>query len=134
MAPDRLETLVTVGVWVVMPVLVTSVMIVVSARAADGRIARNKWVGIRTRSTMRTDEGWAAGHRAALRLWPLYVVTTIVIWVALSVATVSATNKVVHLTGFIVFAVILALVFYSALVASKAAKAAEPRSDPGHRQ
>lgn len=134
MAPDRLETLVTVGVWAFMPVLVTGVMIVVSARAADGRIARNQWVGIRTRSTMRTDEGWAAGHRAALRLWPLYVVTTLVIWVALGVATVSATNNVVHLMGFIVFAAILALVFYSAVVANKAAKAAEPHPDPGHGQ
>lgn len=134
MAPDRLETLVTAGFWAFMPVLVTGVLVVVSSRAANGRIARNQWVGIRTRSTMRSDQGWVAGHRAALRLVPLYLLTTVVVWVALVVAVVYATANVVHLVGFVVLAVILALVFYSAYVANNAAKAAEGHPDPGRGQ
>jgi len=133
-APDRVETLVTAGFWAFIPVLVTGVLVVVSSRAANGRIQRNQWVGIRTRSTMRTDQGWVAGHRAALRLVPLYLVTTVVVWVALVVAVIYATGNVVHLVGFAVFAVILALVFYSAFVANNAAKAAEGGPDHGREQ
>jgi hypothetical protein len=133
-APDRVETLVTAGFWAFMPVLVTGVLVVVSSRAANGRLQRNQWVGIRTRSTMRTDQGWVAGHRAALRLVPLYLVTTVVVWVGLGVAVIYATGNVVHLVGFAVFAVILALVFYSALVANNAAKAAEGGPDHGRQQ
>jgi hypothetical protein len=37
-------------------------------RAADGRLARNPLVGIRTASTMRSDAAWRAGHAAAVPL------------------------------------------------------------------
>ena len=37
----------------------------VSRRAADGRLRRNGVAGIRTRSTMRSDAAWQAGHEAA---------------------------------------------------------------------
>jgi hypothetical protein len=50
------------------------VLIAVAWRAANGRLKRNQWTGIRTPSTMRSDQAWVAGHRAALRLTPRYVV------------------------------------------------------------
>jgi hypothetical protein len=34
--------------------------------AAAGRLVRNRTLGIRTRRTLASDEGWVAGHRAAL--------------------------------------------------------------------
>jgi hypothetical protein len=34
-------------------------------RAADGRLPRNNYAGIRIPGTLRDDEGWLAGHRAA---------------------------------------------------------------------
>jgi hypothetical protein len=34
-------------------------------RAADGRFPRNNYAGIRIPGTLRDDEGWRAGHRAA---------------------------------------------------------------------
>lgn len=34
--------------------------------AADGRIARNQLVGIRTRRTLSSDDAWASGHSAAM--------------------------------------------------------------------
>ncbi len=37
-----------------------------TARAADGALARNSFVGIRVRRTLESDEGWVEGHRAAL--------------------------------------------------------------------
>jgi hypothetical protein len=54
--------------------VLTVVLIAVAWRAANGRLKRNQWTGIRTPSTMRSDQAWVAGHRAALRLTPRYVV------------------------------------------------------------
>jgi hypothetical protein len=34
--------------------------------AAAGRLARNRTLGIRTRRTLASEEGWVRGHRAAL--------------------------------------------------------------------
>jgi hypothetical protein len=41
---------------------------VVARRAADGRLRVNHLAGIRTRSTMRSDAAWRAGHAAAVPL------------------------------------------------------------------
>ncbi|MDX2382210.1 MAG: SdpI family protein [Acidimicrobiia bacterium] len=38
---------------------------VVAERTADGRIGRNRFAGIRLRSTRQSDRAWVAGHRAA---------------------------------------------------------------------
>ncbi len=37
----------------------------VAERTADGRIGRNRYAGIRLRSTRQSDEAWVAGHQAA---------------------------------------------------------------------
>ena len=37
----------------------------VAERTADGRIGRNRYAGIRLRSTRESDEAWVAGRRAA---------------------------------------------------------------------
>lgn len=39
-------------------------------RAADGDLGRNGYAGIRTKSTLASDEAWLAGHKAALA-WSL---------------------------------------------------------------
>jgi len=39
---------------------------VVTQLAASGKIQRNGFVGIRIPPTLATDEGWLAGHRAAV--------------------------------------------------------------------
>jgi uncharacterized membrane protein len=45
--------------------LTGAVMVVVGRLAATGRLPRNILAGIRIPSTMRSDEAWRAGHRAA---------------------------------------------------------------------
>ncbi|MGH1488443.1 MAG: SdpI family protein [Acidimicrobiales bacterium] len=41
-------------------------VIVVSKRAADGRLKKNRLAGIRTKATLSSDEAWDAAHRAGL--------------------------------------------------------------------
>ncbi|WP_187279786.1 SdpI family protein [Quadrisphaera setariae] len=63
----------SVPVWTV--VLVGAVLLAagglvpyVVARAAAGRLRRNRWVGVRTPATLAGDAGWRTGHAAA-RPW-----------------------------------------------------------------
>jgi hypothetical protein len=60
-------------------VLVSVAFIPLLSLAANGRLKRNQWVGIRTAHTMRNDQAWIAGHRAALRLAQLFVCGTVLL-------------------------------------------------------
>lgn len=103
-------------------VFLTALLIAIDWAAAKGRLRRNQFVGIRTPSTMRSDQAWVAGHRAALRLTPLHVATGIALVVGvLSVRTVRGLN-VVGPCGAIVF---IAVALVTAVVAGRAAKAAD---------
>ncbi len=52
---------------------VAALMVLLSSRAASGKLARNQWAGIRTPSTMRSDQAWVRGHAAAAKLSPLFL-------------------------------------------------------------
>lgn len=39
--------------------------LIVTSRAASGRLGRNRFAGIRTRATMLTDDNWLEAHKAA---------------------------------------------------------------------
>jgi len=41
------------------------VQLIVTSRAANGQLGRNKFAGIRTRATMLTDDNWLEAHKAA---------------------------------------------------------------------
>lgn len=115
MESERVEALVQAGVLSFVSICTTVLFIVLARRAANGRLQRNQWIGIRTPSTLRSDRGWVAGHRAALRLTPLFVLTSVVMCFALfAVALYVSTPGLVRLVGFGVIAVIIALVIYSA--------------------
>ncbi|OBK40908.1 hypothetical protein A5658_20210 [Mycobacterium sp. 1245111.1] len=106
--------------------LLAFLLVAIDWAAASGRLRRNQWVGIRTRSTMRSDRAWVAGHRAALRLMPLHLLTG----VGLLLAVLSAqTVERVHLIGIGGAAVFVVVAVITAVVAGRAAKAAE--GEPG---
>ena len=102
------------------------VLIAVDWAAASGRLRRNQWVGIRTPSTMRGDQAWVAGHRAALRLMPLHLLTGIALVVAVLCAPTVGTVHLVGIGGAAVFVVVAAV---TGIIAGRAAKAVDDQPD-----
>jgi hypothetical protein len=134
MESERAEALAQAGVLSFVSILTTILLVVLARRAVNGRLARNQWAGIRTAATLRSDVGWVAGHRAALRLTPLFLGANVVMCGALFAAALYAsTPGMVRLIGIGVIVGIIVLVIYSAYVASKAARSAEAKTDDQRR-
>jgi hypothetical protein len=98
------------------------VLVVVDWAAASGRLRRNQWMGIRIPSTMRSDRGWVAGHRAALGLMPLHLIVGVGLLVAV---LFTPTLEGVHLVGIVGAGIFLVVAAITAIVANRAAKAVE---------
>jgi hypothetical protein len=129
MGPDRTQALLQAGYWSFIPILAAVLIAVLGRQAAKGKLARNSFVGIRTPSTTKSDQAWLAGHRAALRTVPLFVFAAVALTAALFAAALWASIKVVILLGFVSFGVVLALLIWAAIVASKAAKATDDHGE-----
>jgi SdpI/YfhL protein family len=110
---------------------VSAIFVTVCRRAATGRLVRNPRAGIRTPSTMRSDQAWVAGHRAAARQAPLYVVIALGISVALFEFALRGLQWAVIVGGIAGVLVIVALSIVSAVVASRAARKADDGTGHG---
>lgn len=119
------EALVLAAIFAITVIVSCGVVITVSRRAASGRLERNRRAGIRTPATLRSDRAWVAGHRAAARYTPLYVIAAIAISAALFAFALRGRLLAV-IVGSIggVFAIV-ALSIFAAVVASRAARAAD---------
>jgi uncharacterized membrane protein len=95
------------------------------SRAANGQLQRNPNFGIRTPSTLRSEHAWMAGNRAALRQILLYLLAGGAMVVALFATALCASTTVVVVTGIASLATFFALMIYTAVTASRAARAAD---------
>lgn len=107
--------------------LVGALLVIVSYAAGNGSVGPNSAIGIRTRGSMKSDEAWAATHRAfrpfawiGLGLAVLFVIALIVVY-----AIVGSTSAVSILT-VCGFGCILIVLFIGLRVAKRAALAARP--------
>jgi hypothetical protein len=103
-------------------VFLAILLVVVDWAASSGRLRRNHWAGIRIRSTMRSDQAWVAGHRAALGLMPLHLLTGVGLFIAVLFAPNADGARLVSIVGAAIFLVVAAI---TGFVAHRAAKAVE---------
>ena len=129
MGPERLEATLMAGFFAFAQIVISVGIIGNWSRAATGRLQRNPFLGVRTPSTMRSEQAWVADNRAALRLAPLYLLTTAATCVALFVVALYAWRTIVVLVGIGGFAAVLALSIYTAVIASRAARSVDGRPE-----
>lgn len=120
--PERLPAFLVAAFFVATQALVSVTLIRNWSRAAAGRLQRNPYFGIRTPSTLRSEQAWMAGNRAALRLVPLYLLTDGATAVTLFAAAASESALTVGLIGILWFVVFFALIIYSAVFGGRAAR------------
>ena len=99
------------------------IVIALARAAATGRLPRNMFAGIRIPSTLRSDDAWYAGHRAAARA--LTVAGLGPIAVAIYVAARSPESERETLLASTGNAWLLAWVGLATLQASRAARTTE---------
>jgi hypothetical protein len=104
-------------------------MIVISWRVARGGLARNPYVGLRTPSTMRSDQAWIVGHRAAAHTAPLYLLFNTIMCASLGAAAWRGWRLVVAFIGGGGFFALIGLIICTAVIASRAARAADDHTD-----
>ncbi|CAJ1582889.1 SdpI family protein [[Mycobacterium] wendilense] len=109
---------------------VAALMVLLSSRAASGKLARNQWAGIRTPSTMRSDQAWVRGHAAAAKLSPLFLTNALAAIVLVLYGSLRAWPAS-SIMGWSIsfFASFAALAVYAGVVAGRAAKSAEGESE-----
>ena len=130
MTEDQVHATIVAAVFALLPVIISTVLISVSRRAVDGRLAPNKTSGIRTPATISSDRAWVAAHSAALRRTPLLIVATVVAWIALFATAWNAPTVIaVMLAGVVTALAVMAVLIYITFVANKAAKAVSDGSD-----
>jgi hypothetical protein len=125
MEPARGQALFLAGLFSLGVFAVSAIFVTVCRRAASGQLVRNPRAGIRTPSTMRSDQAWVAGHRAAARHAPLYVVVALGISVALFACALHGMKWAVIVGGIAGVLVIVAMSIFSAVVASRTARKAD---------
>lgn len=132
MDPAQLQALVMAGV-IELVLAAMSVLVVGGCwRAARGGLERSAYVGLRTPSTMRNEQSWIAGNRAAARTAPLYLIFNAAASAGLIAAATRGWRLVVAFLGGAGLFVFIGVLICTAVVASRAGRAAGGPID--HRQ
>jgi uncharacterized membrane protein len=98
-------------------------------RAARGGLERNAYIGLRTPSTLRNEQSWVTGNRAAARTAPLYLLFNAAMSAVLFAAAWHGWRLVVAFLGGGGFFVLIGLMICTAVIASRAARAAGGPAD-----
>jgi SdpI/YfhL protein family len=129
MDPVRVQALLMAGIFGIALAGISVMMIVNWSRAARGGLGRNPYLGVRTPSTMRSEQSWVAGNRAAVRLAPLYLLFNIGMCAALVAVALPGWRLVVVFAGSGGLVGLIALSICTAVIASRAARAADDHTD-----
>ncbi|UTX53803.1 SdpI family protein [Leucobacter aridicollis] len=105
---------------------VTGVVISVILLGATGRIRRNRYVGVRTRHTLKSDEGWIAGHRAIVGPTLILLLPTAIILIGSAATSSKVRSALVALSA----ALIIATALIGSVTAERAAKRLSTKRRP----
>ncbi|MDT5310630.1 MAG: hypothetical protein QOE48_6351 [Mycobacterium sp.] len=131
MEPVRLQAMLMAGFFGIALAAICVMMIVNWSRAARGSLARNPYFGVRTPSTLRSEQSWVAGNRAAVRTAPLYLIYNAAMCAGLAAAALHGWRLVVAFIGSGGLFALIGLMICTAVIASRAARAADNHSGLG---
>ena len=100
-------------------------------RAAQGRLRRNLWVGMRTAKTLRNDHAWVVGHRAAAPWTRRTAWATVVAGLATAALALTGPAPASLTGGFLAIGVLLGGLFLAVLAAHREIDASGPPEPPG---
>jgi uncharacterized membrane protein len=107
--------------------LVGAAMLVTGARIRARKLPRNRFVGMRTSTTMRSDEAWDAAQRATLpSLWIAGSVLIVLGAVDIVVGFVDGHDRLVIGVSVVAVAVVILMAIYQIVKGTAAANAADP--------
>ena len=107
--------------------LVGAAMLVTGARIRAGKLPRNRFVGMRTSTTMRSDEAWDAAQRATLpSLWIAGSVLIVLGAVDIVVGFVGGHDRLVIGVSVVAIVVVILMAVYQIVKGTAAANAADP--------
>jgi SdpI/YhfL family protein len=129
MDPVHVQALLMAGVFGIALATISVMMIVNWSRAARGGLERNSCLGVRTPSTLRSEQSWVAGNRAAARLAPLYLLFNVATSAGLVAVALHGWRLVVIFAGSGGLVTLIALSVCTAVIASRAARAASDHAD-----
>jgi uncharacterized membrane protein len=102
-------------------------MLVIATRIRVGKLPRNRWAGMRTTATMRSDEAWDAAQRATLpSLWITGPVLIALGAVDVGIGIVSGHDRVVIALSVVAIVVVIAMAVFQLVKGTAAANAADP--------
>jgi hypothetical protein len=102
-------------------------MLAMGTRIRAGKLRRNRWLGMRTSATMRSDEAWDAGQRATLpSLWVAGPVLIVLGVIDIGIGIVGGYDGVVIALSLVAIVVVVAMVVFQMVKGTAAANAADP--------
>ncbi|OHT86710.1 SdpI family protein [Mycobacteroides saopaulense] len=107
-----------VGTQLIASAVLAAIVLLMTWRAATGRLPRNQMMGIRIPCTMASEQAWRAGHRAALPVMSLLVVVMVMADVAAIRGVAGTLTMSLWAVGSV--AVIIVATFVAASAARKA--------------
>lgn len=102
-------------------------MLVIGTRIRAGKLPRNRWAGMRTTATMRSDEAWDAAQRATLpSLWITGPVLIALGAVDVAIGIVGGHDRLVIALSVVAILVVIAMAVFQMVTGTAAANAADP--------
>ena len=102
-------------------------MLVIATRIRAGKLPRNRWAGMRTTATRRSDEAWDAAQRATLpSLWITGPVLIALGAVDVVIGMVGGHDRVVIALSVVAILVVIAMSVFQLVKGTAAANAADP--------